>query len=584
MPSSSESAKAAIQRFASPSILQRAYLRGILHKPQDVLFMIRLLGYAVWGLVRFHCLELPFLLLTGFKYETVHYAKGWNWFLIIGMGLIRTVGPNLRTIGHLRFAGLFIERSLPLQAMFIRKVQVQKNVQIQVQLEALLRPERACVAQIRRDLAEGGFSSDPMEPSLEYLQSMHPRADPRTGITPLANIPEETGRLNKDDTFTLKGEWIESLVDPKDTRPRSNTVILYLHGGGHAFLSPASHRDLCSRLARDVGPGTRVFSVDYRMAPEHPFPAAIHDAFAAFLYLTEPGHEALVFNNHNDKKSARHHVPVDPRDVVVGGDSAGGNLAVVFMLYLAKYVQPATTPKYIIPHCALLLSAWADPTSSMPSAHNNDWYCYCPGPIGTSPYDRNAFMNMKTLNLARNYLIGDFQTVPNPRNALGKELQWQWYRHLAQHPLVSPVHRAEVSGLTNTLLQTATHDRLVDEDRLYAHRLGLANQDKLTRIEVYRDMMHVHQVFPMLKSARIATRNLARFIHRSEQIRDQEPTGEFVRIEKDKETVAPADGVEWVMIEQNGKEIPGDEGWPLNILSKVWPPNEHLDSQSPKEA
>ena len=88
----------------------------------------------------------------------------------------------------------------------------------------------------------------------------------------------------------------------------------------------------------------------------------------------------------------------------------------------------------------------------MPSAHNNDWYCYCPGPIGTNPYNKDAFMNMKTLNLASNYLIGDLQTVPNPRNALGKERQWQWYKHLARHPLVSPVHRAQVSGLTNTLL------------------------------------------------------------------------------------------------------------------------------------
>ncbi|KAI9242205.1 MAG: alpha/beta hydrolase fold-domain-containing protein, partial [Podila humilis] len=87
--------------------------------------------------------------------------------------------------------------------------------------------------------------------------------------------------------YQLKGEWIEALTDPKkpDTRPRSKTVILYFHGGGHVFLSPASHRNFLSRLARDVGPGTRVFSVDYRMAPEHPFPAAIHDAFAAYLYL-----------------------------------------------------------------------------------------------------------------------------------------------------------------------------------------------------------------------------------------------------------------------------------------------------------
>lgn len=119
------------------------------------------------------------------------------------------------------------------------------------------------------------------------------------------------------------------------------------------FLSPASHRNFLSRLARDVGPGTRVFSVDYRMAPEHPFPAAIHDAFAAYLYLTEPTHAAL---NLDKRSSAMHHVPVDPRDIVVGGDSAGANLAAAFMLYMAQYVQPSTEPQYILPHATLLLS------------------------------------------------------------------------------------------------------------------------------------------------------------------------------------------------------------------------------------
>jgi len=280
--SSSSVARAANHRFPAPSILQRAYLYGILYKPKDVLFLIRLLGYTVWSIVRFHCLELPFLLLTGFRSETMHYAKGWNWFLIVGMGMIRTVGPALRTIGHLRFVGLFIEGALPFQMLLTRpRVKVQKNIQIQVHLETLLRPERASLAQIRKELKEAGFSEDPLNPSLEYLQSMHPVAKTKAGtttvFTPLANLPEEAGRLNKDGTFTLKGEWIEALVDPKDSyKPKSKTVILYLHGGGHAFLSPASHRDFLARLARDVGPGTRVFSVDYRMAPEHVFPAAIH--------------------------------------------------------------------------------------------------------------------------------------------------------------------------------------------------------------------------------------------------------------------------------------------------------------------
>ncbi|KAI8594515.1 lipase, partial [Dissophora ornata] len=109
--------------------------------------------------------------------------------------------------------------------------------------------------------------------------------------------------------------------------PRSKTVVLYFHGGAHAFCSPRSHRHMLSQIAKDIGPGTRVFSVDYRLAPENPFPAAIHDAFAAYLYLTEPEHAALVL----DEGSAVHELAVDPRDIVVAGDSAGGNLAAAFM-------------------------------------------------------------------------------------------------------------------------------------------------------------------------------------------------------------------------------------------------------------
>lgn len=130
---------------------------------------------------------------------------------------------------------------------------------------------------------------------------------------------------------------------------------------------------------------------------------------------------------------------------------------------------------------------------------------------------------------------------------------------------------------------TATHDRLVDEDRLYAHRLGLENPGKIVRIELYKDMVHVHQVFAMLNSGRVATKNLARFIHRSAHARDQESNPSLQQQQEESAAVvkaekSAADGVEWVMIDQNGKETVGDEGWPLDILAKVWPPNGHSKS------
>jgi len=337
--------------FPPPTLLQRAYLKGILYKPKDAVFLIRLLFKAVWAMIRLHSVELPFLILSRFKHSSMQHPLGWKWWWTVIMGLVRSVGPQIRTIGQLRFLGLFIEGFLPLQVLFIRRVKVYRNVQLKVNLDVLLRPERASLAQLRQVLKDRGCSDDVVNPSQEYLASMHlPAVGPHAQ---LSNMPDEVGHLDKDGSYTLKGEWIEATVDENDPRPRSTTVILYFHGGAYAFLSPASHREFLCRLAKDVGPGTRVFSVDYRMAPEHPFPAAVHDAFAAYLYLTEPGHEALTLNS---KKSMQPFVPVDPRDIVVAGDSAGGGVAAAFILYMAKYVQPSMSTKYVMPHATILLS------------------------------------------------------------------------------------------------------------------------------------------------------------------------------------------------------------------------------------
>lgn len=335
--------------FPAPSLLQRAYLNGILHKPKDIAFLARMAWRTIYSMVRLHCVELPFLIVTRFKYSTKHHPLGWPWWWTIVIALIRGVGVELRTIGHLRFVGHFMEGFLPLQMIFMRHVKVQKNVQFKVRLEALTRPERATLTHVREELTRRGVSVDIMNPSKEYLRSMHyPVHGPHAQIS---NMPDEVGRLEEGGIYSLKGEWIEALHHANDPRPRSTTVVLYFHGGGHGFLSPKSHRDYLARFAKEIGPGTRIFSLDYRMGPEHPFPAAIHDAFAAYLYLVQPKHEALILN-----KSEAQHLPVDPRDVVVGGDSAGANLAAAFMIYLAKYVQPSTSPKYIMPHATLLLS------------------------------------------------------------------------------------------------------------------------------------------------------------------------------------------------------------------------------------
>ncbi|KAF9357655.1 hypothetical protein BGX26_003330 [Mortierella sp. AD094] len=469
---------------------------------------------------------------------------------------MRAAAARVKTIGEGRFIGAALDIILPLQLLFVRKIKVTRDVKFKVNLDVLLRPERATLLEIRQEIRISHFSDELLHPSEEYLKSMHPQGP----NAPLANLPEEVGAIDSDGTYTLKGEWIEALDDVNTSKsgqakPRSKTVILYFHGGAYALCSPKTHTHMLAQLAKDVGPGTRVFSVDYRRAPEHPFPAAIHDAFAAYLYLTEPNHTAIVL----DEASAAEELSVDPKDIVVAGDSAGGNLAAAFMLYMARYVQPSTEPRFSLPHATLLLSPWVDITSSLSASKSFDWFSYGPEPLGTSPFDKKTYIEFKK--------------------------------------------------------QTASHDRLVDEDRLYAHRLGLENPKQMTRIEVYKDMVHVHQALSFLfQSGHIATKNLARFIERSEHLRDEqerELSAKTIIVDQvqsgdnasgkrtyaamlrkapvrsdskpdvtvDDEAYMPAyklptmvreknsfDGVEWVLVEQDGREYAGDEGVPLGLI------------------
>lgn len=126
-----------------------------------------------------------------------------------------------------------------------------------------------------------------------------------------------------------KGEWIRPKGAPK------NKVLLYFHGGGYAVGSVATYRTMLTKLA--LYSNLNIFSFEYRLAPENPYPAAVEDAVMAYQWLIA-------------KEFA-------PDNIAFGGDSAGGGLTLATLLYLRDKEKP-------LPACAICLSPWTDLTLS----------------------------------------------------------------------------------------------------------------------------------------------------------------------------------------------------------------------------
>jgi epsilon-lactone hydrolase len=137
----------------------------------------------------------------------------------------------------------------------------------------------------------------------------------------------------------VRGEWLT----PRDPRPG---VVFYLHGGGFVSCSLATHRPIAAALARFTR--RRVFSVEYRVAPESRLPAAHDDVFAAYEWLCNSG--------------------VSPSNIALVGDSAGGNLVLSLAVRLRDLHRPA-------PACIVVFSPWTDLAGRSASIHTNNGRC-----------------------------------------------------------------------------------------------------------------------------------------------------------------------------------------------------------------
>jgi monoterpene epsilon-lactone hydrolase len=232
--------------------------------------------------------------------------------------------------------------------------------------------------QLRKFALRGG--------SLEQVRAARDKSSQRMFPAPVG-VQVQAAHLGD-----CPGEWL------RPDRASADSVILYLHGGAYITGSCHTHRGLAGHVAKAAG--LDCFLLDYRLAPEHPFPAAVDDAHAAYLAL---------------------HAQNPHRTIVLAGDSAGGGLALALALRLRD-------AGHVAPGAMALLSPWTDLTLSLPTHQSK---------AAVDPF----FPDTSTLSMAAQLYAG------------AKDLA---------HPLASP-HFAALHGLPRTLIHVGEHEALLGD-------------------------------------------------------------------------------------------------------------------------
>jgi acetyl esterase len=205
--------------------------------------------------------------------------------------------------------------------------------------------------------------------------------------------------------------------------------LVFFHGGGWTVGDLDTHDDVCRRIAREAG--CVVIAVDYRLAPEHPFPAAVDDASAALYGVAEQA-QALG---------------IDAARLVVGGDSAGGNLSLIAALHGLAQGGPAIAGQWLLyPSCDL-------------AAQDTESYRLYSAGLGLSRADVHWFAG---------HYLPDRALLPDPR--------------------VSPLRAPSLAGLPPTYIGIAEHDVLRDEGWALARRLQAEGVKVVA--ECFADQIH----------------------------------------------------------------------------------------------
>ncbi len=237
----------------------------------------------------------------------------------------------------------------------------------------------------------------------------------------------------------MEAEWIRV-----NRAHMKKYMILYCHGGGYMTGSKEYARTITSKLAESTS--MDVLSFNYRLAPENPFPAAVDDVLKIWNYLMLLGYGA--------------------RDIIVAGDSAGGNLALTLVIQLKQMER-------LLPRGLILMSPWTDLTSS--------------GKSHIKKAEVDPILSESYLNQAISVYVEDTAK---------------------KNPLVSPLF-ANFSGFPPTYIQVGENEILLDDSKRLYDKMAAVNVS--VHLDVYPNMWHVFQMSPF-KTAYDAMEKNAEFI------------------------------------------------------------------------
>jgi epsilon-lactone hydrolase len=239
-----------------------------------------------------------------------------------------------------------------------------------------------------------------------------------SALTPIA----QDITVEKVDIEGIPAEWV--------TAPNAvdDRVFLYLHGGAYIMGSCNTHRYLASKLSHSTA--ARVLVPEYRLAPENPYPAAIEDAVRVYRSLLTSG--------------------ISPKNIVIGGDSAGGGLTLATLLSLKDANEP-------LPALAVLLSPWTDMEGT--------------GESMVTRAESDPWLSPEATRLSPRLYIRDLDPC---------------------HPLVSPIY-ADLTGLPPMLVHVGNDEILLSDAARLVDRARAASVE--VDFKIWEDMWHVFQTF-----------------------------------------------------------------------------------------